>query len=113
MTIQAVMRGRIVEGPYAAETDTEEFVATFTLGDRQTGMYRSRKYDIEDLETCEVICRGTWAMNVASDLHEGDRVVVLGQIRVAASLGQLDESQLVLLTVEADTVAMDLGAIDN
>ena len=37
MSIHTVIRGRIVEGPFTAETGTEELAATFTLGDRQSG----------------------------------------------------------------------------
>ena len=110
MSIQTVIRGRIVEGPFAAETGTPEAAVTFTLGDRQTGLYRGREYDIEDLETCEVICRGPWAEHVTTALHEGDSVVVLGHLHISAPFDRYDERHLVLITVEADTVGPDLAA---
>ncbi len=110
MTIHTVMRGRIVEGPFLAETGTEELAVTFTLGDRQTGLYRGREYDIDDLETCEVVCRGPWAEKVTSTMKEGDLVLVVGRVHVSAPFDRYDERHLVLLTVEADTVGHDLGA---
>jgi hypothetical protein len=106
------MRGRIVEGPFAAETGTEEFATTFTLGDRESGLYRGREYDIDDLETCEVICRGDWAARVVSELKDGDRVVVLGHLHISAPFDRYDERHLVLVTVEADAIGLDLAAID-
>jgi single-stranded DNA-binding protein len=112
MSVHTVIRGRIVEGPYSAETGTEELAATFTLGDRQTGLYRRREYDMDDLETCEVICRGDWAHEVTTSLKEGDRVLVVGQLHVSVPIDRYDDRHLVLVTVEAETVGIDLAATD-
>jgi hypothetical protein len=112
MTILTVIRGRILEGPYSAETGTEEPAATFILGDRQGGLYRGREYEIDDLETCEVICRGTWATYVTAGLSEGDRVIVVGRLHVSAPFDRYDERHLVLVTVEAESAGIDLAAID-
>jgi hypothetical protein len=112
VSIHTVIRGRIVEGPFNAETGTKELAATFTLGDRQSGLYRGREYDIADLETCEVICRGDWAARVVSDLQDGDRVVVIGRLHISAPFDRYDERHLVLVTVEADAIGRDLAAGD-
>lgn len=110
MTVQTLIRGRIVEGPYPADTGTDEPAVTFTLGDRQSGLYRGREYDIDDLETCEVICRGEWAARVTATLSEGDRVVVVGRLHISAPFDRYDERHLVLVTVEAETLGLDLAA---
>jgi single-stranded DNA-binding protein len=112
MAVHTVIRGRIVEGPYPAETGTEELAATFTLGDRQTGLYRRREYDMDDLETCEVICRGDWAQDVTTTLKEGDRVLVVGRLHISVPIDRYDDRHLVLVTVEAETVGLDLAATD-
>jgi hypothetical protein len=112
MPIQTVIRGRIVEGPFAAETGTDELAATFTIGDRQRGIFRGKEYPIDDIETCEVICRGAWAARLLETIHEDDLVIVLGTLQVSAPFDRYDERRLVLVTVEADTVGLDVAATD-
>ncbi len=72
MSMQAIVRGRVLAGPFRSETQSAELTVTMTLGDNQSALHRGREYLIDDLEVSEIICRGPWAAQVAESIFEGD-----------------------------------------
>jgi hypothetical protein len=105
MPIQAVFQGRVVDGPFEGGDDQ---VTTFTFGDTQTGLYQYHAYEINNLKCCDVICRGPLAANVLAGIHEGDNVIIAGELRMSLPLDAYDDRQLVHLRVEAQSVGVDV-----
>jgi hypothetical protein len=96
------MQGRVVDGPYTAETGDESLAATFLYAELPRGDRETPSTLLTRRAHCEVICRGALALTVLLDVHEGTWVQVVGELRLCASD---EDSDLVLATVEADDVA--------
>lgn len=110
MSMQAIVRGRVLAGPFRSETQSAELTVTMTLGDNQSALHRGREYLIDDLEVSEVICRGPWAAQVAESIFEGDALIVVGQIQISVPIDRYNDRNLVLVTIEADSLGIDIEA---
>jgi hypothetical protein len=108
--IRAIFQGRVVDGPFEGGDDQ---TATFTFGDTQTGLYRHHAYEINDLTCCDVVCRGPLAANVLAGVHEGDNVIIVGELRMSLPLDAYDDRQLVHVRVEAQSVGVDVTATEQ
>lgn len=110
MSIAVVARGRIVEGP--VEISSEDGPLTsFMLGDAQFGIHRGAEYLINDLTVIEVTCRGSLAGQVLENLTVDQNVVVVGSAHLSKPLDYYDDRELVLVTIEPETVGVDLGRV--
>jgi hypothetical protein len=99
--MRVLMQGRVVDGPYAAETGDDSLAATFLYADTPRSDRETRPTLLTRRARCEVICRGALALTVLLDIREGTWVQVAGELRLSASE---EDSDLVLATVEADDV---------
>jgi len=99
--MRVLMQGRVVDGPYPAETEDDSLAATFMVTDTPR-VSRDTSSPAPTLRAqCEVVCRGALALSVLLEVHEGSFVHVAGDLRLSAAPG---EGDLVLATLEADDV---------
>lgn len=108
MTIAVVARGRVVDGPSEISSDLGPLVS-FMLGDAQFGLHRGHEYLLEDLTVLEVNCRGPWSAHVLEGVVVDQAVVVVGEAHISKPLEYYGERDLVLVTIEADAVGVDLA----
>jgi hypothetical protein len=110
MPISVVARGRIVDVP--AEVSSEQGpILAVSLGDAQFGEHRGVEYQIEDLTVLEVLCRGQLARTAALHLQVDQPVLVVGTLHLSKPIESWHDQDLVRITVEAETVGVDLARL--
>jgi len=108
MSISVVARGRIVSEPAEISSDRGP-LSIFVLGDAQFGIYQGEEHPIDDLQVLEVCCRGDFAKHALNELTIDLPVIVVGSARISRPLDFGDDRDLVYLTIEAETVGIDLA----
>jgi len=111
MSIQVAMQGTVLEGPTVVEVEHGAGAVTvFMFGDAQFGEYEGQTLALDRVPSCEVVCRGTAAGTAARILKAGNPVVVVGRLIVRLGLGSDNDLGLVRLSVEAESIGLDLSS---
>lgn len=112
MSISVVARGRIVGRPSLVTSDDGD-VVSFLLGDAQVGFQNSSEHAIDGLPVIEVTCRSRpFGYRVLKGLSNDTSVVVIGALHVSLPFDHFDDRDLVLVSIDADTVGVDLARDD-
>jgi len=111
MPIHVSMRGTVLEGPTEVEVaEGARPLTVFLFGDAQFGEYGGQQFVLDRIPCCEVVCRGTAAGSALQNLKPGDAVVVVGRLIVRLGLGSDNDLGLVRLSVEAESIGVDLAS---
>ncbi len=102
----ATMIGNLTDDPELRFTPSGAAVANFTVASNRRYKDRSGN-DQEETTFMRVNCWRDMAENVAESLHKGDRIIVIGRIRVRSYEDQSGQTKWIT-EIEADEVAPSL-----
>ncbi len=102
----ATMIGNLTDDPELRFTPSGAAVANFTVASNRRYTDRSGNQQ-EETTFMRVNCWRDMAENVAESLHKGDRIIVIGRIRVRSYEDQTGQTKWIT-EIEADEVAPSL-----
>lgn len=102
----ATMIGNLTDDPELRFTPSGAAVANFTVASNRRYTDRSGNQQ-EETTFMRVNCWRDMAENVAESLHKGDRIIVIGRIRVRSYEDQSGQTKWIT-EIEADEVAPSL-----
>lgn len=102
----ATMIGNLTDDPELRFTPSGAAVANFTVASNRRYTDRSGNQQ-EEATFMRVNCWRDMAENVAESLHKGDRIIVIGRIRVRSYEDQTGQTKWIT-EIEADEVAPSL-----
>lgn len=109
MSIFTVARGRVVGRPSTITSDRGDLIS-FLIGNPQVGIQGGSEQAIDGLPVIEVTCRsGSFGDRVLNEIGNDTSVVVIGALRVSLPFEHYDDRDLVLVSIDADAVGVDLA----
>lgn len=99
----------VIDEPMTDE-DAPDALVAFPVADAQGGAYAGQRLSIERLDIGQVVCRAALATAALARVHRGDRVIVVGQLRLLAPLDYpRDNYPYVTMSIEADMLGVAIG----